>query len=113
MRLGSYETTIIDKLGDKPSIAFDIYKDLDDTVKDGNMIKVFERHRHRYEVNIQYLQDLAKEGIHVSGFSKYDNLPEIVENVNCKFLVGCQYHPEFKSTPFNSRPLFLRLLNSC
>jgi CTP synthase len=113
MRLGSYETTIVSHLRDKPSIAYDIYKDLDNTIKDDNLIKIHERHRHRYEVNVHYLQDLANEGIHISGFSIHDNLPEIIENTNCKFLVGCQYHPEFKSTPFNPRPLFVKLLCSC
>jgi CTP synthase len=65
-----------------------------------------ERHRHRYEVNIAYAQDFAKHGVIFSGLSPDGKLPEIVEIKNHPWFVGVQFHPEFKSRPFEAHPLF-------
>jgi CTP synthase len=68
--------------------------------------EISERHRHRYEVNIQYADDFAKHGAIFSGLSPDGNLPEIVELKNHPWFVGVQFHPEFKSRPFDAHPLF-------
>ena len=65
-----------------------------------------ERHRHRYEVNISYAEDFAKHGVIFSGLSPDGKLPEIVEIKNHPWFVGVQFHPEFKSRPFDAHPLF-------
>ena len=68
--------------------------------------KIAERHRHRYEVNIDYEKELEKNGIIVSGKSPDGQLPEIIEIPNHPWFVGVQFHPEFKSKPFAPHPLF-------
>lgn len=65
-----------------------------------------ERHRHRYEVNIHYAEDFAKHGVIFSGLSPDGRLPEIVEIKNHPWFIGVQFHPEFKSRPVGSHPLF-------
>lgn len=67
---------------------------------------ISERHRHRYEVNINYAADFAKHGVVFSGLSPDGRLPEIVEIKNHPWFVGVQFHPEFKSRPFDAHPLF-------
>ncbi|MFO1243318.1 MAG: CTP synthase [Rickettsiales bacterium] len=67
---------------------------------------ITERHRHRYEVNIAYKDDLEKKGMIFSGMSPNGKLPEIVELKNHPWFVGVQFHPEFKSRPFAAHPLF-------
>ncbi|MBA4274759.1 MAG: CTP synthetase [Alphaproteobacteria bacterium] len=67
---------------------------------------ISERHRHRYEVNINYAEDFAKHGVIFSGLSPDGRLPEIVEIKNHPWFVGVQFHPEFKSRPFDAHPLF-------
>jgi CTP synthase len=65
-----------------------------------------ERHRHRYEVNINYKDRLEKAGLVFSGMSPDGQLPEIVEIPDHPWFVGVQFHPELKSKPFDPHPLF-------
>jgi CTP synthase len=65
-----------------------------------------ERHRHRYEVNDQYVDRLEAHGLRVSGRTEAGNLVEMVELPGHPWFVGCQFHPEFTSTPRASHPLF-------
>jgi CTP synthase len=68
--------------------------------------EVSERHRHRYEFNPEYRERLERAGLVVSGTSPDDRLVEIVELPDHPWFLGCQFHPEFKSTPFEPHPLF-------
>ncbi len=68
--------------------------------------KISERHRHRYEVNINYKEQLEKVGMIFSGLSPEGDLPEIVELKDHPWFIGVQFHPEFKSRPFAPHPLF-------
>ncbi len=65
-----------------------------------------ERHRHRYEVNIHYREQLEEKGMRFSGLSPDGVLPEIVEYPDHPWFIGVQYHPELKSKPFDPHPLF-------
>jgi CTP synthase len=65
-----------------------------------------ERHRHRYEVNNQYLQRLKDKGLRVSGMTQREQLCEMVELPAHPWFVACQFHPEFTSTPRTGHPLF-------
>jgi CTP synthase len=91
MRLGAYECSIEPK-----SIASRAYKKR--TIK--------ERHRHRYEFNNTYKKRFEKKGMVFSGIYKKEDLVEIAELEEHPFMVGCQFHPEFLSTPLNPHPLF-------
>ena len=91
MRLGSYEARLINN-----SIIKKIYGK--------NLIK--ERHRHRYEVNINYRDKFEKKGMFFSGLSPDGTLPEIIELKNHPWFIGVQFHPEFKSRPLAPHPLF-------
>ena len=68
--------------------------------------RIFERHRHRYEVNNHYLRRLQDAGLKVSGVSAQDGLCEMVELPGHPWFIGCQFHPEFTSTPRIGHPLF-------
>ena len=68
--------------------------------------EVFERHRHRFEFNNDYRQQLIEKGLSVSGTSPDKNLVEIVEIEDHPWFLGCQFHPEFKSKPMAPHPLF-------
>ncbi len=68
--------------------------------------RISERHRHRYEVNINYLERLERAGLRFSGLSPDKKLPEIVEIPDHPWFVGVQFHPELKSRPFDPHPLF-------
>ena len=68
--------------------------------------EISERHRHRYEVNINYRSALEAAGLRFSGLSPDGQLPEIVEIPDHPWFVGVQFHPELKSTPFEPHPLF-------
>jgi len=68
--------------------------------------KIKERHRHRYEVNIEYKDDFEKKGLIFSALSPDGMLPEIIELKDHPWFVGVQFHPEFKSRPFTPHPLF-------
>ena len=91
MRLGSYDAKLKDN-----SMIKKIYKK--------NLIK--ERHRHRYEVNINYKEKFEKNGMSFSGLSPDGMLPEIIELENHPWFIGVQFHPEFKSRPLAPHPLF-------
>lgn len=67
---------------------------------------IFERHRHRYEMNSRYIEPLEAQGLKVSGYSAKQNLVETVELDNHPFFVAVQYHPEFTSSPRGGHPLF-------
>jgi CTP synthase len=67
---------------------------------------VYERHRHRFEFNNEYRDRLTKAGMRISGTSPDGKLVEIVELVDHPFMLGCQFHPEFKSRPTRPHPLF-------
>ena len=91
MRLGSYPAIL-----NKKSLSYKIYKTK----------KINERHRHRYEVNINYKEKLEQIGLNFSGISPDGLLPEIVEIKNHPWFIGVQFHPELKSRPFDPHPLF-------
>ncbi|HEY0282818.1 MAG TPA: CTP synthase [Rhizomicrobium sp.] len=68
--------------------------------------EISERHRHRYEVNVNYIEQLAEHGLVVSGWSPDGKLPEIMEIPDHPWFIGVQFHPELKSRPFAPHPLF-------
>ena len=67
---------------------------------------IFERHRHRYEFNDNYLDPIQSAGMNISGRSADENLVEVVEIPDHPWFVACQFHPEFNSTPRDGHPLF-------
>ena len=67
---------------------------------------IYERHRHRYEVNNHYIPRLEAAGLKVSGRTKAEALTELIELPSHPWFVGCQFHPEFCSTPRAGHPLF-------
>ncbi len=71
-----------------------------------------ERHRHRYEVNINYKTTLEKAGLRFSGLSPDGELPEIVELPEHPWFIGVQFHPELKSKPFEPHPLFASFIEA-
>ena len=74
--------------------------------------KIFERHRHRYEVNNDYIAKFQNKGLLVAGVNPRENLVEIIELPKHKFFVATQFHPEFKSRPLTPHPLFVGLLKA-
>ncbi|MCX7090867.1 MAG: CTP synthase [Legionellales bacterium] len=68
---------------------------------------IFERHRHRYEINQRYMEDLEKHGMRVSGRSVDGALVEMIELPDHPWFLACQFHPEFSSSPRDGHPLFL------
>ena len=74
--------------------------------------EISERHRHRYEVNINYKSKLEKAGVVFSGMSPDGQLPEIVELKNHPWFIGVQFHPELKSKPFDPHPLFVSFIEA-
>jgi CTP synthase len=74
--------------------------------------RIFERHRHRYEVNINYRDALQGAGLVFSGMSPDGVLPEIVELPSHPWFVGVQFHPELKSKPFDPHPLFTSFIEA-
>ena len=97
MRLGAYECTLR-----RESQVCGIYSQ--DTI--------FERHRHRYEVNIEYKKRLEEAGLVFSGMSPDGVLPEIVEIPGHPWFIGVQFHPELKSKPFEPHPLFTSFIEA-
>jgi CTP synthase len=92
MRLGAQSSDVA-----KDTLAHKIYGDV-----------VTERHRHRYEANVHYLDKLREAGLVISALTQREHLTEIIElphNVHPWF-IGVQFHPEFKSTPWDGHPLF-------
>ncbi|MGH8672472.1 MAG: CTP synthase [Burkholderiales bacterium] len=67
---------------------------------------ITERHRHRYEINNEYVARLEQAGLVISGVSEIGNLSEMVELPGHPWFIGCQFHPEFTSTPRTGHPLF-------
>ena len=74
--------------------------------------EISERHRHRYEFNNQFRQELQLAGLRLSGTSPDGSLVEIVELPDHPWFVGCQFHPEFKSRPNRPHPLFCGLVHA-
>ncbi|MBS9403166.1 CTP synthase [Halomonas sp. TRM85114] len=74
--------------------------------------EIIERHRHRYEVNDQFIGDLEKAGLVVCGRSVDNSLVEMVELPDHPWFVACQFHPEFTSTPRDGHPLFTGFVNA-
>ena len=77
-----------------------------------NKTTVCERHRHRYEFNNVYQQQLEKAGMIFGGFFEAKNLVETIELPHLRFFVGVQYHPEFTSRPNKPNPLFYHFLKA-
>ena len=73
---------------------------------------ISERHRHRYEVNINYKARLEDKGLRFSGMSPDGELPEIVELPGHPWFIGVQFHPELKSKPFEPHPLFTSFIRA-
>ena len=74
--------------------------------------RISERHRHRYEVNINYRERLDAAGLRVVGVSPDGELPEIIERDDHPWFVGVQFHPELKSKPFEPHPLFASFIEA-
>ncbi len=74
--------------------------------------EIFERHRHRYEFNNDYRDAMTEHGLVIGGTSPDGYIVETVENPKCKFFVGVQFHPEFKSRPNKPHPLFMGLIKA-
>lgn len=91
MRLGAYPATLV--AGSRVADAY-------------GATSIRERHRHRYEVNIHYKDQLEKAGLRFSGLSPDGILPEVVEYPDHPWFIAVQYHPELKSRPFAPHPLF-------
>jgi len=91
MRLGAYPASLT-----PGSRVADVY----------GAAEISERHRHRYEVNTNYANQLAQHGMMVSGWSPDGRLPEIMEIPDHPWFIGVQFHPELKSRPLDPHPLF-------
>ena len=109
MRLGDYKAVlkprsraakIYQKAAERGEYVYET-----EVLKDGG-VEVIERHRHRYEVNQKFLDEIRAGGVKVSGFSPDEKLVEYVEAPECRFFVATQAHPEFKSRPLHPHPLF-------
>jgi len=92
MRLGAYDCALTPGTKTQKAYGADV---------------VSERHRHRYEFNNEYLEQLHKAGLQVSGVNPQQNLVEILELKNHPWFVGTQFHPEFLSRPLRPHPLFV------
>ena len=98
MRLGAQSSDV------KPgTLAHEIYGDV-----------VTERHRHRYEANVNYLNQLGEAGLVISALTQREKLTEIVELPRSvhPWYIGVQFHPEFKSTPWDGHPLFISYIQA-
>ncbi len=73
---------------------------------------ISERHRHRYEVNIDYKERLEACGLSFAGMSPDGVLPETIEYPDHPWFIGVQYHPELKSRPFEPHPLFASFIEA-
>tara|TARA_B100000949_G_scaffold60625_1_gene53550 strand:- start:1992 stop:3476 length:1485 start_codon:yes stop_codon:yes gene_type:complete len=74
--------------------------------------EISERHRHRYEVNRDYIERMKEKGVRFSGMSPDGLLPEIIELDNHPWFIGVQFHPELKSRPFEPHPLFASFIEA-
>jgi CTP synthase len=91
----------------------------DCTLKEGSKIKdiykkelISERHRHRYEFNNTYINQIEKAGMQATGKNPKTNLVEVVEITSHPWFIGVQYHPEYKSTVLNPHPLFIDFIKA-
>jgi CTP synthase len=98
MRLGTWPTKIA-----KGTLAEKIY----------GSTEVMERHRHRYEFNMKYRDQMNEKGFVISGTSPDGTLAELIELRDHPYFVGCQYHPEFQSKPNKPHPLFKGFIQAC
>jgi CTP synthase len=98
MRLGAYPCLL-----QPGSLAASVY---------GGVEAISERHRHRYEVNINYRPTLEQAGLRFSGLSPDGRLPEMVELLGHPWFVGVQFHPELKSRPMAPHPLFAAFIRA-
>ena len=98
MRLGKWPCLI-----EKDSFAYKAY----------GRTEISERHRHRYEVNRSYLDEMARRGLRVTGETPDRRFVEIVEIPNHPYFLSCQFHPEFKSKPMQPHPLFRSFIDAC
>jgi len=73
---------------------------------------ISERHRHKFEFNNNYKKIMQDNGLLISGINPQRDLVEIIENPNCKYFVASQFHPEFKSRPYDPCPLFIGLIKA-
>ncbi|WGD34052.1 CTP synthase [Olleya sp. YS] len=97
MRLGAWDCHI-----EKESIAHKVYQSQD----------IEERHRHRYEFNSSYKDQIEAAGLKATGYNPETKLVEIIENPAHPWFVGVQYHPEYKSTVANPHPLFVAFVRA-
>jgi CTP synthase len=74
--------------------------------------EISERHRHRYEININYRERLEQHGLKFAGLSPDGVLPETVEYADHPWFIGVQFHPELKSRPFDPHPLFASFIQA-
>lgn len=98
LRLGDYPAQLV-----KNSKIYDLY----------GSTNVIERHRHRYEVNQDFLPEIIAGGLTVSGLSPDKKLVEFLEAPQNKYFVATQAHPEFRSRPTRPHPLFIGLIKAC
>ena len=98
MRLGTWPTKIV-----KGTLAENLY----------GQPEVMERHRHRYEFNMRYRDQMNEKGFVISGTSPDGTLAELIELRDHPYFVGCQYHPEFQSKPNKPHPLFKGFIEAC
>ena len=120
MRLGAYPCKLVVKskvmkmyskyLLNKEETSSNESSDSKSLNKTAEQDVIYERHRHRYEYNNDYREQMEKNGLKIVGTSPDGNLVEIVELENHTFFVGCQFHPEFKSRPDRPHPLFVELV---
>jgi len=108
MRLGEYPCLV-----KKGSLSHAAYNKAGwgKTNKKGDIL-IQERHRHRYEFNNEFRQELENKGLVISGLNPERDLVEIIELTGHPFFVGCQFHPEFKSKPLNPHPLFREFIRA-
>ena len=97
MRLGAYDCVV-----EKGTVAHKAYGET----------KISERHRHRYEVNNEYIDQIKEAGLVFSGMSPDGMLAEMVELPQNDWFVAAQLHPEFKSRPERPHPLFLGIVTA-
>src|SRR5207249_11722473 len=75
--------------------------------------EISERHRHRYEVNRAYLDEMTRRGLRVTGETPDRRFVEIVEIPDHPYFLSCQFHPEFRSKPMLPHPLFRSFIGAC
>lgn len=97
MRLGLYPCKVM-----KDTLAYRAYQEE----------LIYERHRHKYEVNNEYVDRLVEKGLVISGISPDERLVEIIELKGHPWFMGVNYHPEFKSRPTNAHPIFKEFIKA-